>query len=477
MKKFNDKLTSFWAGLGPQFLPFADAATDDLPLGRLLRLSLFQVTVGMAFVLFNGTLNRVMIVELEVPTWLVSLMVASPLLFAPFRTFLGFRSDNHRSYLGWKRVPYLWAGTLMAFGGLSILPFALVLISEGEGVALWSGYIASAIAFFLVGAGMHTTQTAGIALASDLAPANKRHRVVALLYAMLLLGMVVSSLAFSVLLANFSQVKLIQVVQSAALVTVVLNTIAVWKQEPRNPAATRHNLPMPSFKSQWNKYLQKGRAQRLLVAVGLGSAGFALQDILLEPYGGEILGLTVGQTTFLMTLLSLGMLVGFGLAGRWLELDFDPIRLAAMGLMVGILAFSAVIFAAPLHSANLFRVGAFLIGIGCGLFTVGTLTAAMLEVTANDSGLALGAWGAVQATSVGLAIAASGGMRDVVSHLAMSGKLGPAMINAATGYSFVYHIEIAFLFASLLAVGPLVRRVSTTELASDGNLNLTQQTA
>ena len=40
-------------------------------MGRLLRLSLFQVTVGMAVVLLIGTLNRVMIVELAVPSWIV----------------------------------------------------------------------------------------------------------------------------------------------------------------------------------------------------------------------------------------------------------------------------------------------------------------------------------------------------------------------------------------------------------------------
>ena len=60
------------AGSAPRFLPFADAATAELPLGRLLRLSLFQVSVGIAVVLLNGTLNRVMIVELGVPTWLVA---------------------------------------------------------------------------------------------------------------------------------------------------------------------------------------------------------------------------------------------------------------------------------------------------------------------------------------------------------------------------------------------------------------------
>ena len=66
--------------IAPSVLPFADAATDELPLGRLLRLSLFQVTVGMAAVLLIGTLNRVMIVELGVPASLVGicLLYTSP---------------------------------------------------------------------------------------------------------------------------------------------------------------------------------------------------------------------------------------------------------------------------------------------------------------------------------------------------------------------------------------------------------------
>ena len=49
-----------------KLLPFSDAVSDDLPLGQLLRLSLFQVSVGMAAVMLLGTLNRVMIVELNI---------------------------------------------------------------------------------------------------------------------------------------------------------------------------------------------------------------------------------------------------------------------------------------------------------------------------------------------------------------------------------------------------------------------------
>ena len=98
------------AGFGHRWLPFADAASEDLSLGRLLRLSMFQISTGMAIVLLTGTLNRVMVVELgQAASW-VSLMLAIPLLLAPARALIGYRSDHHRSYLGWRRIPYLWSG-------------------------------------------------------------------------------------------------------------------------------------------------------------------------------------------------------------------------------------------------------------------------------------------------------------------------------------------------------------------------------
>ena len=126
-------------------------ATDELPMGRLLRLSLFQVTVGMAAVLMIGTLNRVMIVELGVPSWIVALMLALPLLSAPLRTLIGFRSDHHRSVLGWRRVPFIWFGTMAQFGGFAIMPFALLILSGDTTGPIWIGQAAAALAFLLVG--------------------------------------------------------------------------------------------------------------------------------------------------------------------------------------------------------------------------------------------------------------------------------------------------------------------------------------
>jgi MFS transporter, BCD family, chlorophyll transporter len=452
--RLNASLASQWSRVATGFLPFADVATKELPLGRLLRLSLFQVSVGMALVLLNGTLNRVMIVELGVPAWLVSLMVALPLVFAPFRALVGFRSDNHRSALGWKRVPYIWMGTL------AIMPFALIVLSgDSHGHPIY-GQIGAALAFLLVGAGLHTTQTAGLALATDIAPPEARPRVVALLYVMLMIGMVISALGFGALLADFKQVKLIQVIQGAALLTMVLNVIALWKQEARCPdrgVVAGQRPPRPSFRASWRKFSSGGQASRLLVAVGLGSAAFSMQDILLEPYGGQIMHMAVGATTTLTAMTAAGALAAFVLASRWLFHGGDVYRLAAIGLLSGVVAFVCVIFADPLQSALMFRAGAALIGFGSGLFSVATLTAAMNLETHGQSGLALGAWGAVQASATGIAIAMGGGLRDFISSLAAQGALGPALASPSVGYSFVYHLEIGLLFATLIAIGPLVK--------------------
>ena len=457
MTSLTTSLAQSWTRLSLRYLPFADAATTELPLPRLLRLSLFQVAVGMSVVLLNGTLNRVMIVELGVPSWLVAAMVALPLVFAPFRVLIGFRSDNHRSVLGWRRVPYIWMGTLLQFGGLAIMPFALLVLSGDAPEQVIAGRIGAAVAFLLVGAGLHTTQTAGLSLATDIAPEQSRPRVVAFLYVMLMLGMMVSALAFGALLGNFSEMRLIQVVQGAALMEMLLNIAALWKQEARDPSRTSARCERPQFRDSWRRFQDAGGSTRVLLAVGLGTAGFTMQDILLEPYGAEILHLTVGETTALTALFAAGSLMGFAISARRLGQGSDPYRIAAIGALVGLMAFSAVIFSAPLMSPLLFRIGTTLIGFGGGLFAVGTLTAAMALAQDGESGLALGTWGAVQATAAGAAIAGGGAIRDLMSALATEGHLGTALAGPATGYSIVYHIEIALLFATLAVVGPLVR--------------------
>jgi len=470
-------VAQFWNRVGTRFLPFADAATPELPLSRLLRLSLFQISAGMALVLLTGTLNRVMIIELGVPTTLVALMVAIPVLAAPFRALIGHRSDTYRSVLGWRRVPYIYIGSMLQFGGLAFMPFALLLLQSQTSGPQWAGPVAAALAFLLTGAGMHIAQTAGLALATDLAEPAKRPRVVALFYVTLLVGMLFSALVLGWLLAEFSPKRLIQVIQGAAVATLVLNFVALWKQEARSRQATRHDRPTISFREALAEYRNDPRVMRLLTGVALGGAAFSMQDVLLEPFGGEILGLSVGQTTSLTALWAAGALLGFVLAARWLERGANLYRVAAIGALAGIFAFSALVFAAPLQHTGLLAAGAVGIGAGSGMFAVGTMLAAMEIADSSDSGMAIGAWGAVQATAVGLALAFGGGLRDAINHLAMSGALGEAMRTPASGYVVVYHIEIGLLFASLVALGPLVGRAGAPERNTNKRIGLAEMPA
>lgn len=450
MGNISKSLIRSWASLGPKFLPFADAATPEVPLPRLLRLSLFQVSVGMALVLLIGTLNRVLIVELKVPASIVSIMISIPLIFAPFRAVIGFRSDTHRSALGWKRVPYIWMGTLVQFGGFAMMPFALLVLS-GAGHAheapVWIGWFGAGISFLLVGAGLHTTQTVGLALANDLVPKESQPNAVGLMYVMLLLSMIGCALLFGELLREFTPGRLIQVIQGAALATMVLNITALWKQETRRPSRfeTEPQKTM-SFQEAWHLFTQNTDSVRRLIAVGIGTMAFSMEDILLEPYGGEVLGLTVGQTTTLTATLAGGGLLGFGLASYVLNRGFDPFKMASLGAAVGIPAFLLVIFSGNLQMAELFASGVFLIGFGGGLFGHGTLTATMQNAPAEQCGLALGAWGAVQASAAGLAIALGGIIRDVVA----------AKTSVLNGYVSVYAIEVVLLLATIWAMYPLI---------------------
>ena len=406
----------------------------------------------MSLVLLIGTLNRVMIVELGVAASLVSAMLALPLLAAPFRAIIGFKSDNHQSALGWRRVPFIWIGTLLQFGGFAIMPFALLVLSgagQSADAPLWIGHAAAALAFLLVGSGVHTTQTVGLALATDLAPTESQPKVVGLMYAMLLIGMILSALIFGTLLEEYSPGRLIQVIQGAAAATMILNITALWKQEARSD---QYRIGQPreqtSFASAWSVFLEGKDATRRLWVVGMGTMAFTMEDVLLEPYGGEILGMSVALTTTLTATLAIGGLAGFAWASKVLGRGADPFRMAGNGALLGIPAFIAVMTAAPMQSVELFALGTFLIGAGGGMFGHGTLTATMNLAAPGQAGLALGAWGAVQATMAGIAMGLGGVIRDVVA----------AQTSSIAGYLAVYTLEILLLQATLMAMGPLLKR-------------------
>jgi BCD family chlorophyll transporter-like MFS transporter len=258
-------------------------------------------------------------------------------------------------------------------------------------------------------------------------------------------------------LADFSQLRLIQVIQGAGVLVLALNCIALWKQEPRGAARRFPNPSGESLPRRWRVLRRHGGWTRRLLTLGLGSAGFAMQDVLLEPMAGRCWGLSVVRTTAADVALR-----GRGAAGLRRR---GPCAGAGRGCAPagrrracwpGVVAVSAVLFSAPLESVVLFASGTILIGFGNALFAVGTLIACMRLAAPGQAGLVLGVWGSVQATAAGIAMGFGGVLRDAVAALAATQSLGEALTGPAIGYGAVYLIEITLLFVTLAAIGPLV---------------------
>ena len=244
-------------------------------------------------------------------------------------------------------------------------------------------------------------------------------------------------------------------IQGSAVAILVLNGIAVWKQEARGGARPlQPGQRDPTFQESWSYFISGDKAVRRLLAVGLGTLAFSMQDVMLEPYGGQVLGLAVSRTTLLTAAMAGGGLVGFSLASYVLSRGFDAFRMAAIGAWVGVPAFIMIIVSGVIGQPALFVLGTVLVGFGAGLFGHGTLTATMNHAPVDQRGLALGAWGAVQATAAGAGVAMGGVIRDMVAAFAPSGVFIP--------YASVYALEVILLLAAIVIMIGIFR--STTSL-------------
>ena len=246
---------------------------------------------------------------------------------------------------------------------------------------------------------------------------------------MLLLGMVVSGAAASArCCADFSQVRLIQVVQGAALVTMVLNLVALWKQEARDPAAHRAQprrgprsaRPGARFAGAGRSAALPGRGRprhRRLQHAGHPARALRRRDPDMARRRDHHADRADG-------LRRAGRLRAGRALARRTAATRTASRRSARWSASSAFAVRDLRRAAATRRCCSASAPA-LIGFGGGLFSVGTLTAAMDLETGGQSGLALGAWGAVQATAAGLAIALGGALRDVVSRLADAGRARP----------------------------------------------------
>ena len=164
-----------------------------------------------------------------------------------------------------------------------------------------------------------------------------------------------------------------------------------------------------------------------------------MQDTVMEPYGGEVFGMCISETTQLNAFFGMGTLFGIGLTGFLILPKLGKKQTTKIGCLFSIICFILIIFSGFMESRDMLKVGLLLLGLASGTITAGA-TSLMLDLTvAETAGTFIGAWGLSQAMARGFSTVLGG----VVLYLGKSIFSVPVF-----SYSLVFLMQsIGMLFA------------------------------
>ncbi len=411
---------------------------------RILRLGLFQFGMGISLAPITGTLNRVLISDLKISAGFVALLMSIHFFVSPIRTVVGHHSDVRRSKGFW-RTPYIVLGAMLTYGGLSTAPFSLILFDADSMTQGPIVYVVAFLIFLLYGVGVNIVETTYLAMVSDNTEPEERGKILAILWLMLVIGTVTGSLFIGLSLINYSLGALISAMQMSAFIFVVCMVLSLIRQEKLRPdgrlvreieQVARQSLG-ESLKIVWNTPALRS----MFFVFFIATLGFGTHDVLLEPYGAQILGMSITATTFLTALWGVAMIIAVITSGWWLWNRGQSGRLLMSGAFVGMLGFLTIAYGGYIGSAFLFEVGVAAIGFGRGLFIVGSIATVMSLADRAHTGLFMGIWGLVQSLAQGFGTIGGGVARDMV---------GAATGNVLWGYVAVYAAASVFLLIMVL---------------------------
>lgn len=412
----------------------------------ILRLGLFQFGMGLTLAPLTGTLNRVLIDEMSISALIVGILISIHYFVSPVRAMIGFQSDKNRAIGRW-RTPYVMLGAMLTFAGLVCAPFTLLILSGDSVIPIpfWAGVAVSIAIFLAYGIGANIVETIYLALVSDITPSKERGKVLAVLWIMLVLGTIVSSIIISYLLENYTSMRLIQVMQGSAVIFMILTFIALRGQEKLKPdgtviSFTEETYIRLSFWQSVKLLLGQQALRNLFIVLFIATTAFATHDVLLEPYGGQVLNMTVSQTTRLTAFWGLAMLVAITVSGWSLWKGYSPITMIKVGCGVGAIGFLVISIASNAEMVNPFRGGVWLIGMGRGVFIVASVALVMSLTDIGHAGLFIGLWGIMQALAQGFGTIFGSLVRDIAYT-----QTGSVVV----GYVVVYGFSMTFLIISL----------------------------
>ena len=429
-------------------VPAAPLLRRSVSTWTLLRLGLREFAGGLISVLILGVLNRVMKVELGVSLIVVAAVLASYNLAAPAAIAIGHRSDQ-QPIRGRHRTPYILGGAVVTAACVALAPHLADRLASGVTVVT----VAIAVAVFVaMGVGMYGSGTVYFALLADITPREERAHAASVVYLMLMAG-IVAGAALSATVLDDAGAGRHSLFALVAVLVVALNVAAVWGLDPRD----LDEDDLPERTSAWSAVAEVAgiaAARRFFVFTLLATLFLFLQQAVLEPYGGEVLGLSVRATTGFNAVQTLGVLVGMLVTGRGIADRSGHKRTALVGLVGSSAAFALLAVAALTGSIEASWFAILIVGVTTGLFNVAVLALMMTMSVPERIALFMGAWTVSHALADGLATAGGG----VIQELVLS-----AGSNNATAYASVFAIQAVGLALCI----PLLRRIDVTTFAKD----------
>lgn len=411
----------------------------------IVRIGLVQASIGALVMLATTVLNRVMVVELGLAAAIPAGLVAWHYAVQLGRPLWGHASDHGNSRTRW----IVGGVAVLAAGGVLAVQATLMLdTSFGLGFAL------AVLAYSLIGAGVGAGGTSALALlASGVAP-ERRAAAAAVTWIMMVAGIVVSAITVGELLKPYSPERLAWVASGLALAMVTLSIVATFRLE-RQAGRFGHAASAraaPDFRVAIAEIWREPAARRFTVFIFVSMIAFSMQDLILEPFGGLIFGLTPGESTQLggqhQGGILLGMIVtgigGSAFSGR----RPDGLRIwVVSGCLLSALGLGALGLAAVAGPGWPLGANVFVLGLGNGVFAVAAIGAMMGLAGAGETtreGVRMGVWGASQAIAFGL-----GGLTGAVG---VDGARR-ALSSDGAAFQLVFMIEAAaFVLAAILAV-------------------------
>jgi len=403
---------------------------------KRLQIGLIHMAVAMTLVPINSTLNRIMIKELALSATLVAIMASLPYLFSPIQIAIGSFSDRHPIF-GWRRTPYIVLGLLLTVAGVILSPAVAFLLPENR----WLGLGLGILVFGAWGMGFNFATVSYFSLASEISGEKGRSRTIAVMFFMMISGIILTSIGLGRLLEPYSPALLERAFRIVGILALILGLIGLFGLEPRIPKEKAFAGEMRYSMSSLVQIVFGNRQVTLffwylilLLAAILG------QDVLLEPFAGEAFNLPVDATTRITSIWGICVLLSLMITGL-LEGRVSKLGVVKIGGLAAIIAFLTIAASGMILNKSLFYAGVLALGLSTGISTVSNLSLMLDMTVAGKVGMFMGAWGMANALSRLTGSVLSGFVRDAVSQIAHS---------PVTGYVVVFGIDAALLVVSLI---------------------------